>query len=243
MTTSWLFNNLRTSLFSNLSIEETFVQAIINKDNRTLYKLINKVNINTKIFTFRSTIGYPPLVYACIYGNLEITKILCKLGSNINEKTDENMLPIDYAMDNRHIDIVKYLLDFTIDKSSTIISIIQTKNRDLYDNIMSINFKDVNFNGTNPLLMACFSKNGVILKRILMEKINEIDINDIDISSHSALHICVIKGMLNSVKLLCNIPKININLRNSEGKTALWLAKNYKNKDIEDYLISIGAKL
>merc|ERR1719397_909756 len=54
--------------------------------------------------------GSTPLIYACNYGHDDIAKLLIKLGSNIEHKTDINNTRLALAVKNGHEGCVRILL-------------------------------------------------------------------------------------------------------------------------------------
>lgn len=59
----------------------------------------------------------------------------------------------------------------------------------------------------------------------------------------SALHIAAGAGLLEFVKLLCDVPKIDIEITDNEGKTALYLAVENYHPQVRDFLLSKNAKV
>lgn len=242
----WLFDRyIELVTVASATREENFVDAIIEKNDTIFYDLIEKVDVDSKVYTlglYGQTVGYSPLIFACIHGNVDIVRKLCNFGYNPNEKTDECMLPIEYAILYKRFEIVMYLLDLTVDKSSAIILIIQTNYLELFDRIMKLSFRNVCVNRMTPLLASCWNnQNEFMTSRIIEEKSKEININETDGMGYSALHICVLLEKFKTIKLLCENTNININHKDFEGNTALSLAKFYGLKDIEEYLIFVGA--
>ena len=157
------------------------------------------------------------LFVACHTGELELVKYLIeekKLDINVKEKGGDTLL--FRACGSGNLELVKYLVE---------------------EKKLDINA--VNEYGQTALFDACEKGNIEIVKYLIK---NGANINSKNKKGQTALFDCFYAGgNIELVKYLIS-KGIDINVKDSEGKNELWYAKNIKNKQIIDYLKSIGIK-
>jgi len=186
--------------------------------------------------------GLTVLFFAYKKKNLEIVKYLTKLfdagykkslklnnflieneehGTDINAKNEFGETILFNACFEGDLDIVKYLVE---------------------EKKLDIDVKDKN--GLSPLFSAvitacCFNEKIDIVKYLVE---HGADINTKSNKGETVLFFCFYNGgFIELVKYFIS-KGLDINVRNNEGKTELWYAKQSKNKEIIEYLKSIGAK-
>ena len=54
--------------------------------------------------------GLTALLIACSKGNIEIVRLLCKNGANLNKADRKSKPPLQYSAENRYLSIVKLLI-------------------------------------------------------------------------------------------------------------------------------------
>jgi ankyrin repeat protein len=121
--------------------------------------------------------GAPPLWCGAAAGHLEIVKLLCKSGANVNSTTKTNSTPLRAACFDGHFEIVKYLVERNAD--------IEVANR----------------HGHTCLMIACYKGHYKIAKFLI--DIGA-DVNRKSVKGNTALHDCAESGSLDIMKLLLN---------------------------------------
>ena len=159
------------------------------------------------------------LFAACYNGNIEKVKLLLRnrnININIQEMIQNNKgpTPLTYACERGHVEIVKLLLN---------------------DPRTNVNLGYV---GETPFYYACLKGNLEVVKLLLNHK--NIDIN-LTSSNHGFIPLmrACEKGYYEVVELILKSGKItNLNAKTKDGKTAIDIARETKNKTILELLES-----
>ena len=198
------------SIYNNID----FIKALLTKEN------LATININIKDMS-----GYTPLHYACQSCNSEIVDFLIHCGCDINCLTDYDQNPL-------HIICIgpRENNDLTISNSKSIIS-------NLIDNGCDVHKKD-KFQ-KEPIHYATENDIVSFLKKFFRK---QIDFNTFtDENKNTLLHYAIIQNSLNCVKFLIENHKslqINIESRNANNMTPLFLAVYHNRYDIVPYLLT-----
>ena len=170
---------------------------------------------------FQSTDGYSALMFACKAGNVLTARVLIKAGANPNLKTIAHaVLGTEGGVTALYLvcclyaeDTVKLLLEYHADP-----------------NISSDD-------GRTPLMAACFFRQYKVVNLLLQAGANVNSQTDHNQGKPTALMIAVYANDTTSVSLMLNANDIDVNLQDSEGRTALhWACRNGNNEMIEHLL-------
>ncbi|VDI29599.1 Hypothetical predicted protein, partial [Mytilus galloprovincialis] len=191
--------------------------------------------------------GRTPLHYAACYGKNQIVNLLLKNGSLINAKDCNNVTPLMLSCYNRHMPVVKEMLDNNADINceneyrwsalhiacfkglKCIVELILKRNCKTLDSKIST--------GATPLYLACEIGNEVIATILLQ---NKAEVNYGSCTGSTPLYIASQKGHIGLVKLLLKFgASVHINTIN--GFTPLHAAVLAHNTDIVQLLLSHDA--
>jgi ankyrin repeat protein len=159
-----------------------------------------------------------PLHTACNINNIDIAYMLIKNGANVHSKNTELYTPLHFASSRNNLDLVKLLLE-------------HESHPDL-----------PNIYGVRPIHYASFNLNIEMLTTLLETR--KIDVGSVDKSGLSALHYVCLRSTgeeaINTIDLLIkNGAKIDI--KDSNGETALNYAFNNNDFDLVKFLLENGA--
>jgi len=189
-----------------------------------------------------------PLNTACKLGYLDIVKILCESGCNVNIIDDLNTTPLHDAALKGFSDIVVYLcgrpdIDINITRTGaydgqTALMYAAWKCSDTAVQALITAQADVNMhainNGYTALMYAIFNEvSPANIFRVLLAAGADIDASELD--EKTALHLACENNELELVKLLCE-SGANINAVGMYNITPLMFAAYYSSSDIVIYL-------
>jgi hypothetical protein len=148
-----------------------------------------------------------PLIYTICLGRLECSKLLIDSYTinELNLVSINGRTALTQAIKSKN----DYLVDLIIDKGK--------------DNV--INMRD---SWHEPIFYAIFRRNIHAVAKIIS---SFEDVNRQDITGNTALHDSVLSGNLHFVEIAMAYG-ININIKNTEGKTALDIAKDKNNQEM-----------
>ncbi|XP_071444003.1 alpha-latrotoxin-Lg1a-like [Hetaerina americana] len=234
--------------------ETSLHQAAENGHLDVVKYLIEKgVNINEK-----KNNGHTPLYLAAKYGKLDVVKYLVEgKGANFNERDKWGDTSLHVAVQRNHLDIVKYL----IEKGANINSRGEYGNTPLHvaakhgnlDIIkylvehQAANFNERNNNGRTPLDMTVGSRHGKLdVVKYLIDQgasINGRDNYGLTLLHHAALCDQISECDQDVIKYLIEKKGANadVNAKDNDGHTPLYLAVKYGKLNIVKYLIENGA--
>lgn len=178
-------------------------------------------------------LGQSLLMYACMYRNKDIVRLLIDCGADVNQRDITGATPLiktimiqsikdlgDERKLDTEVDIIKYLLDAGADIHA----------RDNY--------------GGNAVLHACSVNKGKILKCLLEKgadpnsRLKPVKINNYN--DYTALMAACTAGYKEIVEILINAGA-DVNVIDSIDNTALWIAALNERPDIVQLLITAGA--
>ncbi|KAL3076185.1 hypothetical protein niasHT_038811 [Heterodera trifolii] len=166
--------------------------------------------------------GISPLHLACIDGHLEIVKLLVEVGKADIEKAEADSVigwsPLMVASNIQKWDIFRYLIE-------------KGANIDHTDN-----------NGLSIIHYLVDNNNFDECKILIDKGVNVNQKTADNLLRSTPLHLACKTGQLEIVKLLVEEGKADIEIANSDGDTALKLAKAKKKDDVVHYLVEKGAK-
>ena len=207
-----------------LNKSPTYFSGFVKNENETLLHIACRLNHLTLVKILVATglanpestneFGNTPLHTACLVDHPLIIKYLVSIkGINLNASNhlQENIL---------HISCKSGSLD-------TVQSIVQNGN---------VNFFQIDNKGYTPFHVACESNRTSILDYLCKLKSGCINVISSQ-SLESPLHVAVKNSCTNVVKYLVETCKINVNLQDSRGQTALHLACEHEVQDIAEIIL------
>jgi ankyrin repeat protein len=182
-----------------------------------------------------------PLLSACESGQHETVKLFVEAGADVNEGYDPNdMWPLITAIENNNFEIVKYLIESGADVNAGSDATFTPLAAAIYDGQFEMlqylveSGADVNLqtskDGDKPIHCA-FRSLSYNIQRYLLDQ--GADINAVDPNGDPVLTENLAEGDLDSARLLLEYDGIDFTLTNSEGKTALDILNEMKNKKLQ----------
>ena len=98
-------------------------------------------------------------------------------------------------------------------------------------------------NQLTPLIMATIYESIEIVRFLIHQNFDVVDVNAIDDSGRTALHHAADEGFVQIVKLLVDVPGIALDIEDNEFLTPLQLAVNWNQDDVAEILRNRGAHL
>lgn len=188
--------------------------------------------------------GFTPAFLAAINGNLEIIKSLHEFEDHMDSLNIIGWSPLHYAIYNRHIDIVEYLIDNKCYDTSfeSFISYTQLAASQCLDNIVKkhINdeFKDNDANHNYWSIVHFAASSGCVdLLKYMHETFGIDKFLELDRLDRSVGHIAAINGHLEVLKILESIKPEMFTLDDKFGKTPFLYACEFNHLDIVTYYI------
>ncbi|KAK6169536.1 hypothetical protein SNE40_020574 [Patella caerulea] len=196
--------------------------------------------------------GVTPLMECIKAGNLVLLKQLIDQGASVNAQDNEGTFVLDYLCrsynQQNSADIVKIMIDAGVDihKCNNLLG--RAIRRGYYESAsllieQGMDVNTVNENGDNPLALASKKGKSELVKLLT---ITDCDINHQNLRGETALH----KAIKNSryyedkkeiIKMLLLQNKINVNLTDVDGQTALSMAVINGSRSITEDLLKAGA--
>lgn len=190
--------------------------------------------------------GDTPLTYACTNGNYRLVKQLVDGGVDMNFKSQDGYTPLFLAVQNKHNDIVDYLLTkgAAIDEyngengDTALIMAAYDGNLKMTQTLVnagaSINLKSTD--GYTPLYTAVQGNHMNVVDYLLNNGALVDEINGDQ--EKTALHEASGRNNINIVRTLVN-KGANVNKKNKNGKTGLDLARENNHESVVEYLQSL----
>ncbi|XP_067653717.1 ankyrin repeat, PH and SEC7 domain containing protein secG-like [Haliotis asinina] len=193
--------------------------------------------------------GNNVLHHACIGGDLETVKLI--LSQNvmyINSRGNESRTPLMEAAWSEHRDVVKLLVDrganlSLVDEYSYNVLHFACMGGDLetVQLILSQNVTDINIRGNGsrtPLMEAAWRGHRDVVEFLVGRGAN---MSLVDKMGDNVLHFASTGGDLKTVELILSLNKVDINATNSNGQTAIDLARDKGHQRVVDFLVSHDA--
>jgi len=157
--------------------------------------------------------GLTPLHAACMAGSIEIVDFLLDNGADFTKKDKRNFLPVHYAVVKDQVELLRHL---------------QTERH------FSILQKKYFYEGQQSLLALAVLNGGYHSVKLLAAEWGD-DLEARDAEGNTYLHLAAIGGHVNIFLFLLS-KQISIQSKNARGKTAIDLAKIYKQEHLIRYL-------
>lgn len=238
--------DLNTALLEAAKFNSTYVQDILSgqahantRDNlggntpliwaahNNLVNAIDPLIANGARINDTNDLGFSPLAFAAQQGNIEsVAKLLSYDNVNLlalgTFRAGDNITPLMLASKNNFFEIVKLLLD-----------------KDT-----NLQLRDKDLSGNNALFYAIDGYSINIVKYLLNNYKNKININETNNNGQTALFVAAKKGSTKLTKLLIE-NGANVNHVNNEGSTPLHAAvfNRTSNPALIDFLIDKGANI
>lgn len=188
------------------------------------------------------------LYVSALVGHNHILEYFLSIGLNPNSNYNDRFTPLMIAINNNHFDCVQTLLKagatFDIPKNlynrgATIIHSVVNVPKPNIELIKLLiqhggNINEIHMNG-DSLFMTASMRGHIEIMKYLHDQGADIYYQNLD-NGYNALHLAALKNQLESVKLLCSY-KLDSNIPNKNGSTALILAASEGNYEIIKYLI------
>ncbi|XP_050307400.1 uncharacterized protein LOC126744096 [Anthonomus grandis grandis] len=227
-------NSECTALFAATQENQTEIASML---------IENKSDIN-----FLSKNKFSPLYMASLNGNKEICKKLIESGVNVDLKNENDITALHVAADKGYYTIVTLLLSHGADVNALTVankSALHFASEKGHRKIVSLLLQKkaqvnaiVDESLLTPLHLAATNGHTATVKLLLSKGA---DINSITHAQSLALHLASQNGHLKVIMVLLNSFKVNINARDSEKRTSLYLATMFNRRRVVELLISRGA--
>lgn len=166
--------------------------------------------------------NYYPIFYSVTQGDFNTTKLLIDNGANPNNEDVNGNTFVHYAIFYGNIQTIDYIFDkYSVKKTG------------LYsqsENITKTTDESINPNISNILgqtIVHALIENYVPeYKKYISLLIPFTNLNNQDNKGNTVMHLIIMKGLLNELRPLLEKKKINVHIKNHDGKTVLDLVKN-----------------
>ncbi|KAK6169528.1 hypothetical protein SNE40_020567 [Patella caerulea] len=199
--------------------------------------------------------GVTPLMECIKADNLVLLKQLIDQSASVNAQDNEGTFVLDYLCrsynQQNSADIVKIMIEAGADIHKCNNLLCRAINRECYESAsllieQGIDVNTVNENGDNPLVLASEKGKSELVKLLT---IKDCDINHQNLRGETALHkaikdsrnysYCEDKKEIIKILLLQN--RLNVNLTDVDGQTALFMAVINGERSITEDLLKAGA--
>ncbi|MFN7038411.1 MAG: ankyrin repeat domain-containing protein [Alphaproteobacteria bacterium] len=236
----------------NQDKEKNFFSALQKGDNEAVYNFL-KEGMDVNIF---NALGETPLHIACLYGHVEIVKILLQFNANPKAASMGNghQQPIHYAAENGNSEILQLLLSKKVNinakdvSGSTALHIsAELGHTEFVETLLKNNARiEVSNNAKQTPLSKAVRSQRVDTVKMLIARGADKDVIDED--GNTVLHNAAYSRNIQIIKIIVD-SKTNLNVKNFKGQApldiAIWHHKNASSKSYEfcKFLIKSGAKL
>lgn len=234
--------NIRIDIIDNE--ERSIIYICIKYSYNDILKYIlekNKENIGINILDIKDKVQKIPLHYAIQKKNIDIVKLLLDYGSNPNTFDNNGYNSLHLAIFSRDYDICKLVIEYigninykcnsgeTSLHISTNLKLLDISKL-LIDNNININIHD-NTHEFTALHYICTNNQLELLKYIIKNNENDIDLNKQDIFGNTGLHYAIMEENYGIVSELFLLNNINFNLWNIDEKIPFHLfLDNYNDR-------------
>ena len=130
--------------------------------------------------------------------------------------------------------IINVLVYLYVNNNRAIISLLKY----LCNNVPDLNIDNIDKDGYSPLLYSTEDGHTDIIKILLQYVPTRININyQLPSTGYTALHYAVIKNHVDTVRLLCRNPYVDLNSVDHQHRTALFVALRLRNFDLVNELL------
>ena len=198
--------------------------------------------------------GKSALHYACENANLSMIQKLCQIdGLDMNIKDSAGNIPFSVAVSAGNLAIVdellQYITKFDINsqnnsKFTALMIAVEARSIEIVQRlcvIPTVNLELVNHINETALCLACNNAVGVIspsdlIVTALLEQSHRYNVNAQNSLGKTALHTAIYYGSKFPIHRLSAINEVNLNIKNSDGQTPLFLACS---KGIKEAVIAL----
>lgn len=182
-----------------------------------------------------------PLIAAAAYGYLDIVELLLENGANIEARDDNYQTALFRAVENDYLDIAEYLMDKGANihiRKDEEWTLLMSAAYDGYLELVKclvergVLINEVRDGDDTALSYAILHGHREVVEYLLGYGANK---PEMDIVNSSSI------GLLDRVKYLVEVLKVDLEKRNSESNTALHMAAKYGHFNIAEYLLEKGA--
>lgn len=232
LTYFWLFivfnlkqNNANFDINGKYTNGKSLILLAIDDDLPEILKLIIKNPMfDKKLINEKDNDGRTPLMYSIENkNNINVIKLLLKLGSDVNQFDKNKNSIIHYIIESKNIEILKLILGHKeFDKK-----ILNMKNRNL----------------TTPLLLCIYTDDSSMMNLLIKAGA---DINYVDVSGSSLIHIMADRNMYSMlIPILKNsmFKKELLNKKDDNLYTPLMYSIRNNNKYIVELLLDAGTQI
>ena len=226
----------------------TPLHVATEKDNVNIVELLLKHGADIYSRTER---GGTPLCFAIENEYEKVVEVLLKHGANIDvgDKYDKTML--HFAVEKGSSKIVEHILrhcpDLNNERNSGVLSVAVKgwgiEYREIIKNLLQYGFT-INLNNAKNFMYAAIKKGYLELIKELLK--NGIDVNMLCKSTYGKdyipLHVASIKDQVKAAKLLISCGA-DVNAKDANGETALYLATERGCEKIVELLLKCGARV
>lgn len=218
-----------------------------NQENNSLHVALTHYNSNTLLYVNQllkhntniihtNNDHLTPIHLACLNNNDDILEVLFASMTIYNPIDIDHKTPLMYLIENQNVKMIKYLLkkDSYVDYqdvygNSVIHYAIATENIEIVDIILQYvkKYNVTNIQGYTPLHFIIKQKSNI--KKYPIEKLIEhTNLNIQDNEGNTVLHLFALNNQWQEYMELLVHKKLNIHIKNQDGKTPLELSFNIK---------------
>lgn len=193
--------------------------------------------------SFQERDKWPALHMAAYNGDLAHFTSICLSGANLNEKIKDGRTVLHLAVQNRHLDIVKYLieeLNFPIDVQERMDNMtplhraIENNDLAMIDYLITHGAAEDN-SSINPLCFAAASDRILVVKYLINHKFATV--NTTDKYNKTPLYYAVLRNNFSTIYTLVNFGA-NMHITYGEEASLLAIVCNNCSSDIVRYMLS-----
>ncbi|KAJ3115191.1 enhancer of mRNA decapping [Phlyctochytrium bullatum] len=196
---------------AGLSLEERLLAVAAKGDVKQLKKIIQSGRVNVET---RDPNGWTPLSSAASNGHLDAVTLLVKAGAQINTRSSTGWTPLALASLTGHLDVVQYLV------------------------VHNANIEAQTDHKWTPIYSASYAGHATIVSWLLDQGAKADSGND---HNWYPLSSAANAGHLEAVKVLVEKGKADLECRNDDGSTPLFLAAMNNHLPVVQYLLKAGA--
>ena len=225
--------------YHNDDINFPITTAICNHHTHIINYLITQKHVDISKSHY---LGFTPILSACREGLLDTVKLLIQNGADPNEKY-ERYTPLKLAVTNKHISIVKYLVEEQhVNIENNLLSACETGDLPIIQYFIEKQHADIHVSekGETLLHAACIRGNVDVIKYLM--NLYPFDVEAKDEKGKTPLIYAVKSLNFPSVKYLVEELHANVNQQDNKGRTSLHYS-TFVSQELYEYLCQHGADL